>query len=66
MENKFELVAPYKPCGDQIDAIKKISEGLEDGFKTQVLLGVTGSGKTFTAANIIANAKSQSRTSNPV
>ena len=53
MDEKFKLVSPYKPCGDQIEAIDKISEGLENGFRTQVLLGVTGSGKTFTAANII-------------
>lgn len=53
MDEKFKLVSPYKPCGDQIEAIDKISEGLESGFRTQVLLGVTGSGKTFTAANII-------------
>ena len=50
----FELVAPYAPTGDQPEAIAKLTEGIEKGFKEQVLLGVTGSGKTFTMANIIA------------
>lgn len=50
---KFELVSKYKPTGDQPQAIEKIVEGLKDGFNTEVLLGVTGSGKTFTMANII-------------
>ncbi len=53
MEEKFKLVSKYKPAGDQEQAIKLLSEGLEDGLKEQVLLGVTGSGKTFTMANII-------------
>ena len=51
----FELVAPYKPMGDQPEAIRKLTEGLQKGLRDQVLLGVTGSGKTFTMANIIAN-----------
>ena len=51
---KFELVSKYKPAGDQPEAIEKLVEGIEDGLKDQVLLGVTGSGKTFTMANIIA------------
>lgn len=51
---EFELVSKYKPTGDQPEAIRKIVEGLKDGFNTEVLLGVTGSGKTFTMANIIA------------
>ncbi len=50
----FELVAPYAPTGDQPEAIAKLTEGVENGLKEQVLLGVTGSGKTFTMANIIA------------
>ncbi len=50
---KFELVSKYKPTGDQPEAIDKIVEGLQNGFNTEVLLGVTGSGKTFTMANII-------------
>lgn len=51
---KFELVTPFKPCGDQQQAIDKLVAGVEDGLRTQVLLGVTGSGKTFTMANVIA------------
>jgi len=50
---KFDLVSKYKPSGDQPQAIDKLVEGFEDGLKEQVLLGVTGSGKTFTMANII-------------
>jgi excinuclease ABC subunit B len=50
----FKLHAPYKPAGDQPEAIEKLSSGLSDGNKEQVLLGVTGSGKTFTVANVIA------------
>ena len=53
MEEKFVLHSKYKPAGDQPEAIEKLVEGLEDGLKDQVLLGVTGSGKTFTMANII-------------
>ena len=53
--DKFELVSDFKPTGDQPDAIKKLTEGIELGLEEQVLLGVTGSGKTFTMANIIAN-----------
>ena len=51
----FKLVAPYTPAGDQPEAIAKLTEGVEAGLKEQVLLGVTGSGKTFTMANVIAN-----------
>src|SRR5512143_2751351 len=51
----FELVAPYQPAGDQPQAIAKLTEGLLTGAKHQVLLGVTGSGKTFTIANVIRN-----------
>ena len=50
---QFELVSKYKPTGDQPEAIERIVEGLKNGFNTEVLLGVTGSGKTFTMANII-------------
>ena len=53
MEEKFELKSKYRPAGDQPEAIEKLVEGIEDGLKDQVLLGVTGSGKTFTMANII-------------
>ena len=49
----FKLVAPYKPTGDQPEAIAKLVEGIKRGDKEQTLLGVTGSGKTFTMANII-------------
>lgn len=53
--DKFELHSSYKPTGDQPDAIRMLSEGVLRGDKEQALLGVTGSGKTFTMANIIAN-----------
>ena len=53
--DKFILHSQYKPTGDQPEAIAKLTEGIEKGMKEQVLLGVTGSGKTFTMANIIAN-----------
>ena len=51
--DKFKLVSKYAPTGDQPQAIEKLVEGLEDGYRYQTLLGVTGSGKTFTMANII-------------
>ena len=51
---KFELVSKYKPTGDQPEAINALVEGINDGLSAQVLKGVTGSGKTFTMANIIA------------
>ena len=54
MHMDFELVSKYKPTGDQPQAIKKLVDGVNDGLREQVLLGVTGSGKTFTMANIIA------------
>ncbi len=50
---KFKLVTDYTPCGDQPQAIEKLVEGLNSGTKSQVLLGITGSGKTFTMANVI-------------
>lgn len=52
-EQRFKLHAPYKPTGDQPQAIEALSEGVQKGYKEQTLLGVTGSGKTFTMANII-------------
>ena len=52
---KFKLVSQYQPTGDQPEAIKSLSDGVLKGLKEQTLLGVTGSGKTFTMANIIAN-----------
>lgn len=54
---KFELVSKYQPTGDQPQAIKQLMEGLRRGQREQVLLGVTGSGKTFTMANIIAQTQ---------
>ena len=54
---KFELQSEYKPTGDQPTAIKKLTEGLEIGEKYQTLLGVTGSGKTFTIANVVNNVQ---------
>lgn len=55
MKNKpFKLVSPYAPTGDQPEAIEKLAAGIESGMKYQTLLGVTGSGKTFTMANVIA------------
>ena len=52
-KRNFELKSKYKPTGDQPQAIEKLVEGINDGLRTQVLLGVTGSGKTFTMANVI-------------
>ena len=52
--DKFKLVSKYKPTGDQPDAIDALCRGIENGDKAQTLMGVTGSGKTFTMANIIA------------
>ncbi len=54
--NQFELTSDYQPTGDQPEAIEQLSQGLQDGLPAQVLLGVTGSGKTFTIANVIARA----------
>lgn len=51
----FRLTSPYKPTGDQPEAIRQLTEGIRSGEPAQVLLGVTGSGKTFTIANVIAN-----------
>ncbi len=51
---KFQLVSPFSPAGDQPKAISQLVAGLEQGLKDQILLGVTGSGKTFTIANVIA------------
>ncbi len=57
MKDEFKLISKYRPSGDQPHAIDKLVEGIEDGLKEQVLLGVTGSGKTFTMANIIERVK---------
>ena len=50
---KFQVVSEYRPSGDQPEAIAALAEGIENGLKEQVLLGVTGSGKTFTMAKVI-------------
>src|SRR5438309_5405815 len=54
MTAKFEVVSPFQPAGDQPEAIRKLVEGFRDGQKRQILLGATGTGKTFTAAHVIA------------
>ena len=56
MANAYELMSNYQPAGDQPQAIKTLNEGLENGLAHQTLLGVTGSGKTFTLANVIAKS----------
>lgn len=53
----FELKSSYAPAGDQPDAIRKLTEGILEGEQYQTLLGVTGSGKTFTIANVIQNVQ---------
>ena len=52
---KFQLTSKYSPTGDQPEAIKELTDGIKQGERAQVLLGVTGSGKTFTMANVINN-----------
>ncbi len=52
-KKKFEIVSNYSPQGDQGRAIRKLTKGLEKNYKYQILLGVTGSGKTYTIANVI-------------
>ena len=49
----FKIVSKYKPAGDQVNAIKELVQGINEGKKDQVLLGATGTGKTFTIANVI-------------
>src|SRR5690606_36454634 len=53
MSERFKLVAPYQPAGDQPAAIRRLVEGFEAGLAHQTLLGVTGSGKTYTIANVV-------------
>ncbi len=55
LQMEFKLVSPFKPTGDQPQAIRQLTDGVLDGANAQVLLGVTGSGKTFTIANVIKN-----------
>ncbi len=57
MSNQFEVVSPFEPSGDQPEAIRQLCDGLRRGERNQVLLGVTGSGKTFTMAKIIEEMK---------
>ena len=57
MENKFKLNPPHKPAGDQPKAIASLTEGINSGTSMQTLLGITGSGKTFTIANVINNTQ---------
>ncbi|NLM89686.1 MAG: DEAD/DEAH box helicase family protein, partial [Candidatus Cloacimonetes bacterium] len=52
---RFKLISDYTPSGDQPEAIEALIKGIEEGKRHQVLLGVTGSGKTFTIANVIAH-----------
>ena len=52
--SKYQLFQPFPPAGDQPQAIEKLTQGINDGLKFQTLLGVTGSGKTYTMANVIA------------
>src|SRR3989344_5486821 len=54
---KFELKSDFQPTGDQPQAIEKLTKGIVDGYRNQTLLGVTGSGKTFTVANVIENVQ---------
>ena len=56
-EQPFELVTQYQPAGDQPQAIEKLVHGIEKGMHDQLLLGVTGSGKTYTMANVIARTQ---------
>lgn len=53
MSDKFQLVSPFKPSGDQPEAIEALAKGVELGLREQTLLGVTGSGKTYTMASVI-------------
>jgi len=57
MTDRFQLVSPYQPSGDQPNAIRKLVDGFEAGLAAQTLLGVTGSGKTFTIANVVAQVQ---------
>ena len=57
MSKEFEVVSQFSPAGDQPKAIEKLTQGIEAGLAHQTLLGVTGSGKTFTIANVVAKAK---------
>ncbi|HCE09588.1 MAG TPA: excinuclease ABC subunit B, partial [Oxalobacteraceae bacterium] len=56
-DSPYRLYQPFQPAGDQPEAIVKLAEGIEDGLSYQTLLGVTGTGKTFTIANVIAQVQ---------
>ena len=56
-DRKFELVSKFKPAGDQEQAIDKLTAGFKKGYKEQILEGATGTGKTFTIANVIQNVQ---------
>ena len=53
MEKRFQICSKYTPSGDQPKAIKQLVDGIQSGYDAQTLLGITGSGKTFTIANVI-------------
>src|SRR5487761_2616217 len=57
MSERFQLVAPYRPAGDQPEAIRQLIAGFEAGVAQQTLLGVTGSGKTYTIANVVEHVQ---------
>ena len=57
LTDRFELVSPYKPRGDQPEAIRQLTQSIRTGRKCQTLMGVTGSGKTFTMASVIAQCE---------
>ena len=57
MDNPFQLVTPFSPSGDQPQAIETLVRGLKSGARSQMLLGVTGSGKTFTMASVVAEVQ---------
>ena len=59
MKKRFEICSKYKPSGDQPKAIKELTDGITKGFDAQTLLGITGSGKTFTIANVIEKVQRQ-------
>ena len=59
MEKKFEICSKYKPSGDQPKAIAQLTEGIYKGYDAQTLLGITGSGKTYTIANVIEKVQRQ-------
>ena len=61
MSKPFEVISPYKPEGDQPQAVDKLTAGVREGKKFQTLMGVTGSGKTFTMAHTVARFRISAR-----